>query len=288
MIDPNPPSGSIYYYYVRASYPGVTTIQSDTVQISSAPTIVATASMPAFYQGIGTPSATSNYTVSGTDLTGDVTITTPLNFEISGDNGTTWLTNATPLLLSPVSGTLALKTILVRLNASVAADYAASIQHTSSGAETVLVNVSGKAVNAPTIVSNGLLKFPLNTSASDNAADRAAGVKAATVTGGRLFVSNGTTVPAIPSFSDTYGMAFGATSNGDGSWGTGIGGPGGNLNRTFYQEITVEGDGSIAVYAILQAGKAHFAFGVQKERNAKPAGAPMFAGWVYYAVGGAA
>ncbi len=242
ITDPNPPSGSIYYYYVRASFTGVTTIQSDTVQISSAPTIVATSSMPAFYQNIGSPSPTSNYTVSGTDLTGDVTITPPANFEISGDNGTTWNTNAAPLLLSPASGTLASKNILVRLNATVAGDYAASIMHASSGAVNVEVNVSGKAVDAPTKLSNVLLKFPLNANASDNPADRAAGVKAATVGSPRLFVSNGTTVPSIPAFSDTYGMAFGATSNGDGSWGTAVGGPGGNLNRSIYEEITVEGD----------------------------------------------
>ncbi len=244
LTDPIPPSGNIYFYYLTASYSGTNTLQSDTVKISSAPTIVATGTMPVFFQNIGNPSAASSYQVSGTDLSGDVIITPPVNFEVSDDNGANWHTSLMPLVLSPVGGTLASKTILVRLNASVSGDFSGNIQHTSSGAETVLVSLTGKAVDAPANQSTLLMRFPLSDNANDNPADRSPALKPSIISGNNLFVSNGTTVPIIPAFSVQYGMAFGATSNGDGSWGTAIGGPGGNLNRNFYQEITVEGDGT--------------------------------------------
>ncbi|HSN60825.1 MAG TPA: T9SS type A sorting domain-containing protein, partial [Ferruginibacter sp.] len=43
----------------------------------------------------------------------------------------------------------------------------------------------------------------------------------------------------IPAYSPTYGNAFGASANGDGTWTTAVGGPGGNLNRNHYKEFSV-------------------------------------------------
>ena len=199
--------------------------------------------MPAFYQTIGAPSATSSYTVLGTDLQGDITVTPPENFEVSADNGTTWKSHSTPLVLTQSGGVVESKTLLVRLNATVSGDYSGSIVHSSTAAETVLVNVSGKALDAPPHPSNVLMHFPLSASAADDAAKRSPALRPATFTGNNLYLSNGTTVPTIPAFSGQYGMAFGATSNGDGSWGTALGGPGGNLNRIYYQEFSVQSDG---------------------------------------------
>jgi hypothetical protein len=80
-------------------------------------------------------------------------------------------------------------------------------------------------------------------------------------------------VPAIPAFSTTFGMAFGATSNGDGSWGTSVGGPGGNVNRTFYQEMIVQGDGvplrldSLVLYSAFYNTNSNTKLGISYSLN---------------------
>lgn len=239
LTDPIPPSGSIYYYYLQASKIGFASqISSDTVSVSSAPTITTTGTLNTFFQSIGSPSATQIYTVAGTDLSGYITVTPPSNFEISLNN-TTWFTNSSPLVLTPVGNALASTTINVRLNALTANTYTGNIVHTSASTNTVNVSVNGNATNAPSITSTVLHHWPFTTSNSDSANARAIGVLASTQTFRSLFVSNGTTLSSIPAYSNTFGQAYGASSNGDGTWTTAVGGPGGNLNRNIYQQYTV-------------------------------------------------
>lgn len=238
----NPPAGSTYYYYVWATKAGLTNHSSDTIAISSTPTITTSGSMGGFLQGLGTPSAVQSYSVSGVNLTGNVVITAPASFEISNNGGTSWNNSSTPINLIPDgSGNLASTTISVRLNASSAGSYNANITHTSSGAAAVNVAVTGTVQSTPLATSNVLQHWPFNFNNNDSISVRDAGIAASTPSFNKLFLSNGTTVTAIPAYSTTYGMAFGATSNGDGSWGTGVGGPGGNLNRTFYTQFTITG-----------------------------------------------
>ena len=84
------------------------------------PTIIVTGTLNAFSQTAGTPSAVQTYTVSGANLTGNITITPPANYQVSSNGGTTWFTTAAPLVLTPVSGTIGNTTISVRLNATSA------------------------------------------------------------------------------------------------------------------------------------------------------------------------
>jgi len=244
LIDPVPPAGSIYYYYIVASKPGTASHTTDTVLISSAPTITATGVLGSFAQGLGTPSAAQIYTVSGVNLVDNVTITPPANFEVSAD-GTTWFNNASPLVLSPTAGALAATSISVRLNASALGTYSGNITNTTtgSGANSVNVPVSGTTADHLN-VSKVLQQWPLDVDNNDSAAVRATFVNASVSVLNKLFVSNGTTVPTVPAYSGAFGQAFGASSNGDGTWSTAVGGPGGNLNRTFYDQFTVTPSGS--------------------------------------------
>lgn len=236
----NPPAGSTYYYYVWASKAGLNSHSSDTIAISSTPTITATGSMGGFLQGLGTPSASQSYSVSGVNLTGNVVITAPASFEISNNGGTSWNNSSTPINLTPDgSGNLASTTISVRLNATSAGSYNANIIHTSSGAATVNIPVTGTVQSSPLAVSNILQHWPLNANNNDSTSIRDAGVTASTPSFNKLFLSNGTTLTAVPAYSVTYGMAYGASSNGDGTWSTAVNGPGGNLNRTIYTQFTI-------------------------------------------------
>jgi pectin methylesterase-like acyl-CoA thioesterase len=252
--EPIPAPGTSFYYYLVASKAGLNSHSSDTLQISSTPTITVTGSLTPFLQGVGTPSATQVYSVSGVNLTNDIVITPPAPYEVSSNGGTTWFTNTTPLTLTPVSGTVSATNISVRLNGSSAGSYAGDITHTSTGATQVNQPVTGTIQTAPLASPSGVLEWwTLLLNNSDSAAVRAAGIVPTTPVFNKLYLSNGTTVPAFPAYSPTYGQAFGATANGDGSWGTAAGGPGGTINRTYYEEFTVTADAghSVRVDSIL-------------------------------------
>ncbi len=119
------------------------------------PSITVTGALVAFTQTVGTPSATQTYTVSGADLTGTVTITPPVGYEVSANGGTNWFSNSSPLVLTGTAGTLANTTITVRLNASTAGSYSGNITHVSASATPRDLAVTGTVVDPPTITTTG-------------------------------------------------------------------------------------------------------------------------------------
>jgi pectin methylesterase-like acyl-CoA thioesterase len=140
-------AGATYYYHVFTAdkafnYSPVATI-SGTATASTSPTILTTASFTNFIQTIGSPSAVQKATVSGTNLTGDVTVTAPSNYEVSL-NGTTWTSS---VVISPSSGTITSTEISVRLNAVSAGTYNGNISVTGGGASTKTLTVTGVASN---------------------------------------------------------------------------------------------------------------------------------------------
>jgi pectin methylesterase-like acyl-CoA thioesterase len=240
-IDAVPPSCSSYFYFVQATKTGYTTTNTDTIEISSIPTInTTTTNLTNFLQGSTAPSAAQSFIVSGVNLLNNITITAPANFEISLDN-TTW--NVNPIVLAQAAGSVANTTVYVRLNAATANTYNGNIVFaTTCSASTITKNiaVSGTTQSTPLLSFNVIQQWDLTTDNIDNATVRAIGLNATTPTFNKLYVSNGTTLATIPAYSTQFGQAFGANPNGDGSWGTAIGGPGGNLNRTYYEEFTIK------------------------------------------------
>lgn len=239
LSDVLPAAGSSYFYYLVGSKTGFASHVTDTVEISAIPAITTVGTIQPFVQNLGTPSASQNMTVSGENLVGVVTLTPPVNFEISSNGGTTWVVNPTTIDLPPSGNTLAATTIAVRLNAAVIGTYSDSIMLQTSGGITKYVRVNGTtAIIAPSTAVT-LLHWPFTTNAADSAAVRAVGVLPSTPTFNNFYTSNGTTVPAVPAYSPQFGQAFGATANGDGTWTTAAGGPGGTLRRTHYEQFTI-------------------------------------------------
>jgi len=236
LTDPIPPQGTIYYYYLVATKTGYTTQTTQAVKISSAPTLTVTGAVSAFSQSLGTPSPAQSYTLSGVNLSANVFIYPPANFEVSGDGGTTWYNSAsaTPLTFTPTAGNLS-ASVNVRLNATALGNYSGNILDSTTGGISVPVAVSGATTNAPAITSLVLQQWPLDISNADSAAVRAAGITASTPSFTGLYSANGTTVTAIPAYSTTYGQAFGPSTNGDGTWSL----VGGTLKRTYYEQFTV-------------------------------------------------
>jgi len=98
------------------------------------------------------------YKLSGKDLTEDITITPPADFEVSVDT-VTWFTNANPLVIAQTGGIVEDTVIIVRLNASAIGDYSGEISNTSEGAEAELVDVTGTTVELiPEITITGTLE----------------------------------------------------------------------------------------------------------------------------------
>lgn len=228
-----PPSMSTYQYYVEATSASGTA-RSESATIAAIPAITAGTITGALLQGTDGPSATKVYTLSATYLSGNLTVTPPANFQVSNDNGQTWYSAGSPLVITPSSGSVS-TTILVRLNTNDATGtYSGNITHTSTNATTVNVAVSASKVNYSLIDLKELIRWELT---ANNTATAATGVTATTPTFNNLALSDGITVTAVPAYSTTHGQAFGATATG--LWGTAAGGPGGNLSRTHYEEFTV-------------------------------------------------
>ena len=256
LTDAVPPAGSVYYYYVVASLPGTNPDTTSVVSISSAPTITVTGTLGSFAQAIGTPSAVQTYILTGVNLVDNVTITPPIGFEVSSD-GVTWYdayNSDPPLVLTPVNGSIS-DTISVRLNAILLLTYSGNITNTTTGtgANSVNIPVSG-TTSYQLNVSNILQQWPLDINNTDSAGVRFPSIIASTSSFNKLYTSNGTTVPAAPAYSAAFGQAFGASANGDGTWSTAVGGPGGTLNRTFYEQFTVtdqSGSGVLRIDSLL-------------------------------------
>lgn len=123
-----------------------------TVVAGGTPTInVSTPSLSGFLTTSAVPSTVQTYTVDGSNLTTDITITPPTGYEISPAGP---FTPTNPILLTPVAGTVGSTTIQVRLNSVPLGVIAGNITHTSTGATQKDVALTGKVIDAePTIQS---------------------------------------------------------------------------------------------------------------------------------------
>lgn len=132
---------------------------SITAQNASGPVLTAsTASLAPFAQSLGSPSAPSSFTVSGSALNDDVNVTVGAPYQISLNEGFGY---GTTLDLSPVGGTLSNATVWVRLNNSAPGASSGQVQLTSPGTNGWVVAVSGvtSAGSLPTLYLNELQAF---------------------------------------------------------------------------------------------------------------------------------
>ncbi|SFF61225.1 T9SS type A sorting domain-containing protein [Thermoflexibacter ruber] len=127
-----------------ATFNGV--VKNGIVRLASLPVITTTGTLTPFSTCAGTPSASQTYTVSGSNLSANITINAPTGFEISS-NGTTF---SNTLTLNATNGTVANTTITVRLAANASGSPSGNITHTS-GTATQNVAVSGAVNPIPTI-----------------------------------------------------------------------------------------------------------------------------------------
>lgn len=123
---------------------------------SSTPTISASGSVGSldYFEGSG-PSAEDSFLVSGINLTADITVTAPTNFEVSLTSGSGF---GASVLLSQTAGTVNPTTVYIRLSAGLTANsYNGDVMLTSTGATDEMVNVAGivSPPNPQFIISGG-------------------------------------------------------------------------------------------------------------------------------------
>jgi pectin methylesterase-like acyl-CoA thioesterase len=234
-----PPPGQTYYYIVRLSKNGYTSTTSDTASVTSKPTITVQGVLGSFLQGLGTPSSAQSFVVAGENLINGITITPPAGYEVSSNN-TTWFNSSSPLVVAQSGGIVANTNIYVRLNGTAVGPVSGNIVNASTNAVSVSVAVTGTVQSDPLNTSAILLEqWPFTMNNQDSANVRSAGVVGTTPAFNKLYISNGTQETAVPAYSALHGQAFGASTDGSGSWTTASGGPGGTLSRIHYEQFTV-------------------------------------------------
>jgi gliding motility-associated-like protein len=116
------------------------TTTTATLTVTAASLTTSVASLTGFSTCTGTASAEQSFTVSGTLLTGNVTVNAPSGFEVSLSSGTGFGSSVT----ITASGTLAATTVYARLvSTATAGDKSGNITVASTGATTKNVAASG-------------------------------------------------------------------------------------------------------------------------------------------------
>jgi hypothetical protein len=127
------------------------------------PTITTSvATLTAFTACAGVVSNEQQYTVSGTNLAGNIVITAPTGFEISTTTGAGFGTTVT---LTPTANTVATTTIFVRQAATATNGASGNISHVSASATTVNVAIPTSSTNT-TSITLGTVQSVLPTATS--------------------------------------------------------------------------------------------------------------------------
>lgn len=156
---------SIYFRQAGTVTSGTGNLQIDELRVGStwadvtpsgtvSPTVIAsTAGLTGFNQFVGTPSTEQTFNVSGSNLTGNVSLSVAGDYQISLSSGSGF---GSSLSLTPTTGSVASTPIYVRLNGTSAnASVNSAIIISSTGATNDTVTLNGAILNpAPTIFAS--------------------------------------------------------------------------------------------------------------------------------------
>lgn len=147
--------GTPYTFQVEArNGAGVTTGFGPTAGGATSPAVLPTITVSVSTLGFpptlaGGVSANLTYTVSGQNLSDNIVITAPANFEISTD-GSTFDSTVT---LTQSGGTVSGTTIYVQFQPAAQTSYSGNITHSATGANDPSVAVSGLGANLPSVTT---------------------------------------------------------------------------------------------------------------------------------------
>jgi hypothetical protein len=125
----------------------VATATSTVSAVAANPVISISGSLTALTTTFGTPSSTSNFTISGANMTAPITVTAPTGFQVSTSSSSGFANS----INVPASGTLANTTIHVRLSpAANVGTYSGNISLTSTGATQRTISTASSTISKAT------------------------------------------------------------------------------------------------------------------------------------------
>lgn len=209
-IPSNAVNGSGYRIRVVSSSPAVTGTDNGTnLTVTGNPIMnISPNSLSNFTYAVGYgPSAEQSFTVSGYNLTGNITLTPSTHFEISTGTGSSFVASSL-ITLPVVNGTVASKTIYVRMKAGLAlGSYSTdSIIAASVGLTNQKVSLNGTVVVDPVLTAStvsGTATYVFGTGPSAE--------KTFTIGGTNLLDSVTVTPPADYEISKTTGTGYVST-----------------------------------------------------------------------------
>lgn len=144
------------YYFKQGNSGNRALLAVDNIQVTSDPVGIASlnvspASLASFSQVLGIPSPEKQVSIEGLNITSDIVITAPENFEISTTSGFGFQSEIT---LTQIGGIVSPTTIFIRLNAILKGNYSGDIVIESSsldGAISEVLSVSGEAIQSTSI-----------------------------------------------------------------------------------------------------------------------------------------
>jgi DNA/RNA endonuclease G (NUC1) len=196
-------SGSIFHSGGGAD-PSYLLLEGEALSITPV-LMLSTNPLSAFSTTQGKPSIRQTYTVSGSRLSGNITVGCPAGFELSLNDET----YAATVTLTPTAGTLPETSIYVRLTGATQGTFSGSLTHAGGGVASQLVAVTGQVTVAvgPPILS------PLSGSVYTSTSFRHT-----IVAGGDSPVTYGATgLPAGWTVNSTSGLVAGTASSSTGT-----------------------------------------------------------------------
>ncbi len=196
-------SGSIFHSGGGAD-PSYLLLEGEALSITPV-LMLSTDPLSAFSTTQGKPSIRQTYTVSGSRLSGNITVGCPTGFELSLNDET----YAATVTLTPTAGTLPETSIYVRLTGATQGTFSGSLTHAGGGVDNQLVAVTGQVTVAvgPPILS------PLSGSVYTSTSFRHT-----IVAGGDSPVTYGATgLPAGWTVNSTSGLISGTSSSSAGT-----------------------------------------------------------------------
>ncbi|RYY39102.1 MAG: hypothetical protein EOO08_11260 [Chitinophagaceae bacterium] len=198
-----------YYYVVRADNGGSTSANSNEISV-----VTTAAATPALSAGalsafantcINTTAGPNNFTVTGSNLTGNVTVGALAGYTYSTTSGGTYTSTLT---LTPTAGALN-ETVFVKFIPTAVQSYNGNINISGGGATAVDVAASGAGINTATVVTTGA-SSGVTTSAATLAGTIADGCSATTAYGVVYSTTSGFN-PASSGTTATGGNLTGGT-----------------------------------------------------------------------------
>ena len=147
---PSISSTTIYYAQARNTTTGCisasrTAVTATIQQVNATPTLSTSGTLNAFAACSGSFSSEQHFSVSGVDLTSDITITAPTGYEVSLTSGGTFTGSVD---LTPSSNTVSSTTIYVRLKSNASNSASGNVVCSATSAASENVSVGTAIVNA--------------------------------------------------------------------------------------------------------------------------------------------